>query len=226
MNYELLFALLTANLRRTTSYHDVNTMPLIPAPCRLHGARAPQRKISSPFPVSKSIRSPHPVRRRRAFSESPAEELLSSVIPRKNSASEKLCSLKRDAEKQGPESSFGLEHPSASPNPEVSITGLHRQSTSNSLRASVSVPDSSEPRTDNREKFPQINLTLSPMLVHPVFQPETPRKKTREQFNVSPIMNQSANPTGQGKRDNYDVTEKVQYFLQSMSLTNDRDRRF
>jgi len=78
---------------------------------------------------------------------------------------------------------------------------------------------------DQSDRLPSIDHAQSAMLVHQVRTRKTSNECVRELFNVSPIMDQSGNPLNQPDDKNLQckVTDKVEYFLYSMSVEDDID---
>ena len=78
---------------------------------------------------------------------------------------------------------------------------------------------------DQSDRLPRIDHAHSPILVHQVRTRKTSNECVRELFNVSPIIDQSGNPLNQPDDNNLQckVTDKVDYFLYSMSVEDDID---
>ena len=78
---------------------------------------------------------------------------------------------------------------------------------------------------DQSDRLPRIGNTHSLMLVQPARTRKTPNESVRELFNVSPIMDQSGNPSNQADDNNLQckVTDKVEYYLYSMSVEDEKN---
>lgn len=232
--------LLAVNLRGSGSNKDVrgaDPRPLSPFPSRLipqkslddnaiyeespGAVRRIQRNFSSALPTGEQKSSPLSIRG-RALSDSPTEVLVSPVIPRRHFESENCHSPKQ---LQG-----GVSRVKSCP---VIKADSNEPITTFSLPLTLS-PFSKSPSTDacptlkpadQSDRLPRIDRTRSPMLVHPVRTRKTPNECARELFNVSPIMDQSNNPLNEpdDNRLQCNVTDKVEYYLYSMSVEDDKD---
>lgn len=233
--YLFILFWLAVNLRRSGSNQDVrgaDPRPLSPFPSQflpqkslddnsilqLKGVRRIQRNFSSPLPTEEKETNPLGLGiRGRALSDSPAEALGSPVIPRRHFDSENYH------------------------NPEQSRGGVSRVKSCPAIKADSNEPLTKFPLpltisplakspstnacptlkpTDQAGRLPQIHHTHSPMLVRTR---KTPDECARELFNVSPIMDQSANPPNESGNNNLqcNVTDKVEYYLYSMSVEDD-----
>ena len=240
----ILMFLFVVNLRKSGSSHDVRGEDLQPqsplfSRCssqeslddnsliRSTGMRMLHRKISSPLPTRRLIR-------RRALSETPAEALISPVVPRRCFSPKQLrigVSRVKSCPIISADSNERLNNSSPSPplSPrftfkEVSSGGaqLHNRTLTKFYTAPVSACPTL--KTANQERLPRINQTrCSPMLVSAH---ETPTESARELFNVSPVMGDSADSTSRLNDNNSqcDVNDKVQYFLHTISAEEDIDQ--
>lgn len=187
-----------------------------------------QRKISSPLPTGANTSSPLSIRR-RALSESPVEALISPVIPRKyfdfencyspgNSKLQggvsrvKSCPvIKAVSNEKMNEFSLPLTVIPLSRSPSISACSTLKSADQNKSTCSPLTADN---------RLPRIHQTHSPRLVR---RSKTANECTRELFNVSPIMDQSANSEPDNNDIQCDVTDKVEYYLYSMSVEDDKD---
>ena len=220
-------------MRKSRSSHDVtgeDPRPLSPFPfaryssqeslddnvmIRSTGLRMPHRKISSPLPAGMTT-SPLCVRR-RTLSDSPAEALISPVIPRR-------CGSPLQLKKGVPRvmscpiiTSDSNEHvsqltPSPPVSPRYNFDGGPHKLTS-SINACPAL------KSAEQEKLPRIHQTRSPMLVRA---DKTPTESARELFNVSPVMGQPADLIKRLDNNNEcDAIDKVQYFLHTLTAEED-----
>lgn len=186
---------------------------------QLKGVHRVQRNFSSPLPTAEKTTNALGLRiRGRALSDCPAEALGSPVILRKHFESENY---------RNPEQPHGgmprvkscpaIKADSNEPVTKFSFPLTIQSPLSKS--SSTSACPTLKP-TDQAGRLPQIHHTHSPMLVRTR---ETPSECARELFNVSPIMDQSGNPSNEPDNNNLQckVTDKVEYYLYSMSVEKD-----
>ena len=185
------------------------------------GVRRIQRNFSSPLPRGEQKSSPLSIRG-RALSDSPTETLVSPVILRRHFEPGNYHSPKHS---QG-----GISRVKSCP---VMKADSNEPVTKFSLPLTLS-PLSKSPSTDacstlkpadQSDRLPRIDHAHSPILVHQVRTRKTSNECVRELFNVSPIIDQSGNPLNQPDDKNLQckVTDKVEYFLYSMSVQDDID---
>ncbi len=236
MRFFYFIFLLAVNLPRSGSNQDVrgaDPRPLSPFPSRLlsqkslddnsihvqlRGVRRVQRNFSSPLPTAENTTNALGLRiRGRALSDSPAEALGSPVIPRRHFDTENYHNPEQtqggiSRVKSCPAIKADSNEPVAKFSLPLTISPLSKSS-------STSACSSLKP-TDQADRLPQIHHTHSPRLVRTR---ETPSECARELFNVSPIMDQSGNPSNEPDNNNLQckVTDKVEYYLYSMSVEDD-----
>ncbi|PFX26263.1 uncharacterized protein LOC111329186 [Stylophora pistillata] len=218
------------SLRRSRSNHDVRlTDPRSLSPCfpRFSSqenlgynipkspivGRTFQRKISSPLPTELK-KSWHLRIRGRALSNSPSEALISPVISRRH---------------LNPQHDLNSEHLQGGLSRVKSCPVIKSDSNERlndlplplTIKSSSAVHSTSKP--PDRDRLPQIHQADSPMLVRAR---KTSDERPRELFNVSPIMGQSGNFLSKPDKTSgiqCDSTDKVEYYLYSMSLDDDKD---
>lgn len=228
------------NLRKFGSLNDVRAesiQPLSPFLTRYSspedlqdetpsGVRNSNRKISSPFPTH-NFMSPVFGRKRRTLSESPAEALISPVITRRSFGIQPLNKRVFSC----PLISTDLNERVRSVIPSSPVSPRHKTADVNSLKCSetqsgtklgmASFGGSSDFTSTEPEKLPRISQTRSSSMLVRVHQ--TPTESARDRFNVSPVMGQSADAFN-NNNSQCDVTDKVQYFLHTLSLEEDIDQ--
>ena len=185
------------------------------------GVRRIQRNFSSPLPTADQKSSQLSIRG-RALSDSPAEALVSPVIPRRHFASGNSHSPKQSRGRISRVKSC----PVMKADSNEPLTKFSLPLTLSPLSKSPSIDACSALKpADQSDRLPQIDHTHSRMLVQPVRTRETPNESVRELFNVSPIMDQSGNPSNKADDNNLQckVTDKVEYYLYSMSVEDERD---
>ena len=182
------------------------------------GVHRIQRNFSSPLPRGEQKSSPLSIRG-RALSDSPTEALVSPVIPRRHFGSRNCHSPKQS---QG-----GISRVKSCP---AMKTDSNEPLTKFALPLTLSKSPSTDAcptlkPSDQSDRLPRIDQTHSPMLVQPVRTRKTPNESVRELFNVSPIMDHSGNVLNQPDESSLQckVTDKVEYFLYSMSVEDDMD---
>lgn len=217
--------------RRSGSNHDVrraDVRPLSPFLSRYvsleslddnfpkppTGVHTVQRKISSPLPTEVK-KMCHLSIRGRALSDSPVEALISPVAPRRRLGSENVFN---PGQLQG-----GLSRVKSCP-----VIKSESNERLSDLLLPLTIKSSSSAacstlKPADQDRLPRIHQTHSPMLVRTR---KTSNECQRELFNVSPIMDESGNCSN--KPDNNsniqcDFTDKVEYYLYSMSVDDDKD---
>lgn len=243
------FFLYAVNLKKSGSSQDIrgeDVRPLSPFfprhslqeslddnenfPIRSTEVRMSHRKISSPLPSVKMIGSMR--MRRRALSESPAEALISPVVPRR-------CLSPRELNKGVPraiscpaitsDTNEQANQPTPSPpiSPRYNFEDLALNDAESQTRTKfVTTPTraSSQLKSADQDRLPRINQTrCGSMLIRPH---KAPTESARELFNVSPVLGQSADTTidGHNSEIQCDVADKVQYFLHTLSVEEDIDQ--
>lgn len=181
--------------------------------------RMPDRKISSPLPAGMKM-SPLCMRR-RTQSGSPAEALISPVVPRR-------CSSPLQLKKGVPRvmscptiTSDSNEHVSLlTPSPPVSPRYTFEEGSHKLITTSISACPAL--KATEQERLPWIHQTRSPMLVRA---DRTPTESERALFNVSPVMGQSDDTINRlDNNSQCDVIDKVQYFLHTLTAEEDIDQ--
>lgn len=185
----------------------------------------PYRKISSPLPAGK-MTSPL-CGRRRAQSESPAEALISPVIPRRcfspkqlNKGVSRVMSCPMLRADSNEYTNKLIPSPPVSPRFNFEELSLGGAKTLGNRTKFITTPISAYPvlKTPEQDRLPRIHQTRCSSMLTSGAQ-KTPTESARELFNVSPVMGQSAVPTNRHSINNQcDVTDKVQYFLHSISV--------
>lgn len=211
------------SLRRSGSNHDVRRSdPRALSPCFPRYSsqeslddnipkspivgRTFQRKISNPLPTD-SKKKLHLRIRGRALSDSPAEALISPVVPRKH---------------LNPENDFNYWQVQGGLSRVKSCPVMKSESNERLSDLSLLLTSKSSSAVHSTFKATQIHQEDSPMLVRTR---KTSNERPRELFNVSPIMGQSGNFLSKPNIaiDNQcDFTDKVEYYLYSMSFDDDK----
>lgn len=225
------------NLRRSGSSQDIRSVdprPLSPFLSRfvpqrslddnsihahVKGVRRIQRNLSSPLPTGEKKTSVLGLEiKGRSLSDSPAEVLVSPIIPRRHFDSENYHNPKK--------SQAGVSRVKSCP-------AIKADSTESVTKFTLPITAllSRSPSTDacptlkpaeQADRLPQIHDSRSPMLVRTR---KSSSECARELFNVSPIMDQSSNTANKTDNDNLqcNVTDKVEYYLYSMSVGDDHE---
>ena len=185
----------------------------------MKGVRRIQRNFSSPLSAGEKKTSVLGLEiKGRSLSDSPAEVLVSPVIPRRHFDSENFNNTnKSQAGVSRVKSCPSIKADSNEPVTKFTLLRTALLSRSPSTDACPTLK-----AAEQADRLPRIQDSRSPMLVRTR---KSSSECARELFNVSPIMDQSSNTTNKADDDNLqcNMTDKVEYYLYSMSVEDDHE---